>query len=236
VTTFGLIHGAWHGAWCWERLVPELERLGHRAVALDLPCDDPAATVTTYAAVATGQLAGEEDEPVLVAHSLGGLTAALVAARRRVQGIVYLCALIAEPGDSLVDQLRAEPEIFLRGWDRGLGPPDDDRRRAWADFEVARETLFAGCTEEDARWAFDRLRPQAAAPYREACPLDHRPSVPVAYVVCDDDRIVNPDWSLRAARERLEIEPLEMPGGHAPHIARPAELAKTLARLAAEMY
>ena len=44
MTTFALIHGAWHGAWCWERLAAELERRGHRAVAVDLPCDDPAAT------------------------------------------------------------------------------------------------------------------------------------------------------------------------------------------------
>ena len=44
MTTFALVHGAWHGAWCWEPVMAELERRGHRAVAVDLPCDDPAAT------------------------------------------------------------------------------------------------------------------------------------------------------------------------------------------------
>jgi pimeloyl-ACP methyl ester carboxylesterase len=43
MATFGLVHGSWHGAWCWERLVPELEARGHRAVAVDLPAEDPAA-------------------------------------------------------------------------------------------------------------------------------------------------------------------------------------------------
>src|SRR5262245_614415 len=43
MSMFVLVHGAYHGGWCWSRLVPELERLGHRAIAPDLPCDDPAA-------------------------------------------------------------------------------------------------------------------------------------------------------------------------------------------------
>jgi len=43
MATFGLVHGSWHGGWCWERLIPELEARGHRAVAVDLPAEDPAA-------------------------------------------------------------------------------------------------------------------------------------------------------------------------------------------------
>ena len=53
MTTFGLIHGAGHRAWCWERLIPELERRGHRAVAVDPPCDDPAATTMDNASVSS---------------------------------------------------------------------------------------------------------------------------------------------------------------------------------------
>jgi len=49
MATFGLVHGSWHGAWCWERLVPELEARGHRAVAVDLPAEDPAAGLTRHA-------------------------------------------------------------------------------------------------------------------------------------------------------------------------------------------
>src|SRR5215218_4055369 len=74
MTTFGLVHGAWHGAWCWEQLIPELERLGHRAVAMDLPCDDPSATYSSYADVIVDALVDEPDDVVLVAHSMGGLS------------------------------------------------------------------------------------------------------------------------------------------------------------------
>ena len=47
MTTFALVHGAWHGAWCWDRLIPELENRGHSVIAMDLPSDDPAATLMT---------------------------------------------------------------------------------------------------------------------------------------------------------------------------------------------
>src|SRR5205807_1207149 len=71
VKTFGLIHGAWHGAWCWEPLVAELERRGHRAMAVDLPCDDPAATTMDNAKLVADAL-GDADDVVVVGHSLGG--------------------------------------------------------------------------------------------------------------------------------------------------------------------
>ena len=48
MATFGLVHGAWHGAWCWDLLIPELERRGHSAVAMDLPCEDPKASFSDY--------------------------------------------------------------------------------------------------------------------------------------------------------------------------------------------
>ena len=49
MTTFGLVHGAWHGAWCWERLTPLLRQAGHDVVAMDLPVDDNSASFDTYA-------------------------------------------------------------------------------------------------------------------------------------------------------------------------------------------
>src|SRR3954447_8046026 len=113
MTTFALVHGAWHGAWCWGLLVPELESLGHRVVAVDLPCDDPRATFSTYADIVVSALDGEpSDDIVLVGHSLGGLTVPLVAARRPVQHMVFVSALIAVPGRSFLDQTRADRDMM----------------------------------------------------------------------------------------------------------------------------
>jgi pimeloyl-ACP methyl ester carboxylesterase len=228
VSTFALVHGAWHGAWCWERLVPELERRGHRTVTVDLPCDDPAASFPDYADRVVRALEGTDDDVVLVGHSLGGMTIPLVAARRPVRALVYLCALVPIPGTSMLDQLRTEPDTFVPGYEAGLAPAGDSRTRRWADVAVARETMYGDCTEADARWAFERLRPQSTAPYRVPCPLDALPSVPARYVLCAEDRIVDPVRSRRAAGERLGVEPVALPGSHSPYLSRPAALADVL--------
>jgi pimeloyl-ACP methyl ester carboxylesterase len=88
--------------------------------------------------------------------------------------------------------------------------------------------MYGDCTEADARWAFERLRPQETAAYREPSSLAALPDVPSAYVVCAEDRIVAPAWSRRAARERLGVEPIELPGSHSPYLSRPGELAELL--------
>ena len=230
MATFSLVHGAWHGAWCWQALVPELEGRGHRAIAVELPCDDPAATFSDYADVVVAALEGVDDEVVLVAHSLGGHTAPLVAARRPVQRLVYLCARLADPGRSLLDQLGDEPEMLLPRYRDGI-EADEQGRSRFTDFEVAREVFYADCDEGAARAAFERLRPQAQRAHDEPCPLDVHPDVPTEYVVCSADGIVNPEWSRREARERLGVEPAELPGSsHSPFLSRPAELAALLSR------
>jgi pimeloyl-ACP methyl ester carboxylesterase len=88
--------------------------------------------------------------------------------------------------------------------------------------------MFGDCTEADARWAFERLRPQSTGPYRVPCPLDALPSVPSRYVVCADDRIVGPHRSRRVAAERLGVEAVELPGSHSPYLSRPPALADLL--------
>jgi pimeloyl-ACP methyl ester carboxylesterase len=228
VTTFALVHGAWHGAWCWERLGPELERRGHAAVAVDLPADDPAATFADYAGVVAGALDGAGDDVVVVGHSLGGLTIPLVAARRPVRALVYLCALVPIPGASLSEQLRAEPETFVAGYDAGLAIDRDRRTSRWVDFGVARERLYGDCAEADARWAFARLRPQARGANRVPCPLDALPDVPTVAIVGAGDRTVEPAHGRRVARERLGVAAVELTGDHSPFLSRPAELADLL--------
>jgi pimeloyl-ACP methyl ester carboxylesterase len=230
VTAFALVHGAWHGAWCWERLAPELEALGHRVVAVDLPCDDATATFETYADVVVRALEAEgaEAEVVVVGHSLAGLTIPLVATRRPVSRLVYLCALVPIPGRSAAEQLDIEPDTLLPEYQTGISEPDDQGRTHWEDEGVARSVLYADCGEGDASAAFERLRPQAQTPYAEPCPIEAFPSTPRTYVVCGEDRIVNPDRSRRIARERLDADLVELPGSHSPFLSRPGELAAVL--------
>ena len=232
MATFGLVHGAGHGAWCWERLIPILEALGHRAFAMDLPCDDPTAGTARYAEVVDRAIPPANDL-VLVGHSLGGLTVPLVAARRPVWRLVFLCALIPEFGRSLADQVAADRELYDPVLRLHPGRVTDPDGTVWfRDEAAARDVFMHDCTPADVRWAFARLRPQAAAPRREACPLSAWAPGEKAYILCREDRAVSPAWSRRAARARLGLEPIELDGSHSPFISRPAALAAVLDRLA----
>lgn len=78
MTSFVLIPGAGRSAWYWHRVVPLLREAGHEAIAVDLPGDDETAGLPEYVSLVTGAIGGRDDV-VLVARSLGGFTAPLVA-------------------------------------------------------------------------------------------------------------------------------------------------------------
>src|SRR5260370_188552 len=109
MTTFGLVHGAWHSAWCWQYLIAELEARRHRPARMDLPTDDPRAGAERYAAIVLEALDSVDEDVVLVGHSLAGLTIPVAASLRPVQHLVYLCAIIPRPGAAWEDVAAEQP-------------------------------------------------------------------------------------------------------------------------------
>jgi len=226
VTTFVLVHGAWHGAWCWDRLVPELAARGHDAVTMDLPMDDPSATFDTYADIVVDCCAGCEDV-VLVGHSLGGMVLPLVSGRRPVRAQVFLCAVI--------------PNLHGRPWEgtphmgsRNYGNDrDEDGSQVFRSLAAATAVFYADCTPEDAAWAYARLRPyRDRSLWDRAYPLTRWPTVRSAGITCADDIAIYADYQRVALRDRLHVEPVELPGHHSPFLSRPAALADALVGVA----
>jgi len=94
MATFVLVHGAWHGGWCWDRLRPVLAARGHDSITVDLPCEDGSASFEDYAAVTLAAIPSDASDVVLVGHSLGGMTIPIVASRRVVRCVPSCsCAL-----------------------------------------------------------------------------------------------------------------------------------------------
>lgn len=230
MTAFALIHGAWHGGWAFERLVPELRARGHDAVAPDLPCEDQEAGASRYADVVEEALEGVDGDVVVVGHSLGGLTASLVAERRPVRRLVLLCALVPVPGRPLSDRF-SDPDLFLPGPGERTARGEDGLSH-WLSAQDAIDAMYADCDPALAASAAARLRGQAALPSRENSPLTRWPEAPASYILCTEDLMVGPAWSRRVATEELGITPIELPGSHSPMLSRPAVLADVLAELA----
>ena len=225
-----LVHGSFHGAWCWDLLRPELERMGHHVITMDLPISDPGLFAADYARAIEGAL-DVDSVPLLVAHSMAGLIAPLVATHRPVRRLVFLAAFLPSPGLSANDQRMTEHID-------GPVPPKTDE---WTDLgddvwmvgpNTATELFFPDAPAAVARWATQRLRPQSYGILSEKTPLTAWPDVESRSIVCRDDRAINPVWVRASARERLGVDAVEIGGGHSPFLARPAELAHILDSMA----
>ena len=225
MATFVLVHGAWHGAWCWELLVPELERRGHRAVTVDLPTTDPDAGCASYAEVVLEAVDAAGDDVVLVGHSLAGLTIPYVAAIQSVRELVFLCALIPVPGKSSGQLVREEGVVFPNFGAKQIA--QEDGSSSWPD-ETAIDAFFHDCPPPMARAAAERLRAQAWRVSDEITPLREWPDVPCRYILATGDRCIRPEWSRAAARRLLGVDAIEIPGGHSPFLSRPSALAEVL--------
>src|SRR5262245_61958061 len=151
MVTFGLVHGGSLGGWCWEMLLPELAKRGHRAATVDLPLEDQSAGAARFADAVFDAFAGI-DELVLVRHSFAGLITPLVASQRPIERLVFLHALLPRPGQSVADQLAAEPDMFNPEMLKAQGP-------WWEDEELTTRFLLHDCPAEIAHRAFTRLRP-----------------------------------------------------------------------------
>jgi alpha/beta hydrolase family protein len=207
VARFVLVHGAWHGAWCFRHVVEQLEARGHEAAAVELPCETVGLTQRDYAA-----LVGPQTDAIVLGHSLGAQTVALVEARTRV----YLAPILPVANvysESFVDGFGG----FLR---------DERGRSYWPDADACAAGMYPDCTREQSDWAFPQLRRQAPFDAIEA------PFGPGDVVIATlRDRAVDPGWQVRTARAH-GARLIELDAGHSPFITQPDELAAILAALA----
>lgn len=217
--TFVLIPGAGGMAWNWHRVTPLLAAAGHQAVAVDLPGDDESAGLPEYAALVTAAMSGHDDV-VLVAFSLGGFTAPLVATRPEVSGLVLVNAMIPLPGET-------------------AGAWWDNTGAVQARIDAASEAGYSQDFDESLYFLHDvppavladdegRPRPEADAVFGSPCEFSQWPPVPIKVAAGADDRFFPVDFQRRVARERLGLTADVLPGGHLIALAQPAALAEYL--------
>lgn len=236
-TSIVLVHGAWHGAWCWHRVLPLLRAAGAESHAVTLTgLGERAHLMSAHIGLQThvqdvlGLIEAEELQRVLlVGHSYAGMVVTGVADRLQAAApgllaqLVYLDAVLPYPGDA---------------W----STPHDDETKAQR-FESAKASgglFFAppdasvyGLADDDRDWVNRRQTPQPYAVYDE--PLDFDGDavarVPRAFIDCTSPALA----TIAASRERVRREPgwrvIEMASGHDPMVSHPKELAQHLIAL-----
>ena len=222
---FVLVHGAWHGAWCWERVIPELASRGHDALAVDMPVDEPKAAWNEYADAISNVI---DDVPVvLVGHSLAGHVIPIVAERAPVQTTVFLGAGLPI-AESFAALMQEQPEHFRPGLVQKMRFADDGAT-TW-DTEDAIEIFYNDCGRTDAEAAVAQLRKQYMNHIDQPYPLEKFPNAPSTYIVCARDEAITPAWQRRVPAE-LGMDMVEIDASHSPFWSRPADLADILASL-----
>ena len=222
VTRFVLLPGAGGAAWYWHRVVPLLEGAGHEAVAVDLPGSDESAGLAEYAQLA-GRAIGGHPDTVLVAQSLGGFTAAQVAATSPVRTLVFVNAMIPVPGETPGDWWEAtgwEPARLAAARRYGYATEFDP----WVYFlhDVDPEVVEAGEPHQ---------RPEASAVFTSTCAFQTWPDVPIRVVAGADDRFFPVEFQRTVAADRLGIDTDVLPGGHLIALSQPAALADYLLQM-----
>jgi pimeloyl-ACP methyl ester carboxylesterase len=222
--TFVLVPGAGGQAWYWHRLVPELERRGAAAVPVDLPADDETAGLERYVQAVVDAADGAVRPLVVVAQSMGGLTAPLVCARLPVDLLVLVNAMVPRPGETGGDWWS------VTGHEQARRTAAEQAGRSADDEEDA---FFADVPPEVTAAAMARPFAQSATPFGEPWPLPAWPDVPTRVLAGREDRFFPVEFQRRVAAERLGLPVEEVPGGHLVALSRPAELADRLVALLA---
>ena len=219
---FLLVHGSWHGPWCFELLEAELARRGAVAKSVSLPsvgCDtERLGTFGDDARVVTAAAASMPGPVVVVGHSYGGAVVSEATFGPNVKRLVFLGAFMPDTGRGYVSYLPPgplPPYVELRE-DGTFAVPH----------EQATPFFYADCPPDIAAAATMRLCPQSQQVMAETITDAAWRSHPSTYVVLTDDRVLPPDLQRMFAAQAGEIRELE--SSHSPFLSKPAELAELL--------
>ena len=222
-TTFVLIPGAGIDPGVWRWTITELQARGHRGLAPRLPLNNPDAGPSAHADAVVDAVSQVRDPLVVVGQSLGAFAASLVAARVEVAELVLLAPMIPAPGETAGDWWAAvKHEEAIAPLIRRFGPMS-----TWGPTELT-EVFLHDVRAEIAVAAKQFNGIPGPGMFREPWPLSAWPGVPTRVLAPRKDRLFPLALQRRVAHERLGLPVEEMPGGHVPMLARPAELAARL--------
>lgn len=239
MATFVLVHGAWHGGWCWKRVTPLLRVAGHEVYAPTLTglgerahLLSPTIDLDTHIRDVLGVLEYEElASVVLVGHSYAGAVIAGVADRApaRLAHLAYLDAFVPQAGEALFDlhpvpmreAMRARSDAEGGGW-LLLPPP------------ATAPALFGITDPADLAWVRGKLGPQPRTPHEQPLQLSGAggAAIPRTFIYCADKAPGDPFAAMVERARQSGWGYAELATGHDAMVTRPAELAALLATLA----
>ncbi len=181
MATFAFIHGGGDSGWSWHLVEEELRSRGHSTVAPDLPIEDDSAGLEEYTNTVV-QAIGDATDVVVVAHSIGGFIAPLVAERVSARAIVLVTAVMLAPGET------GEEWFVNTGWQEASQKQAEEDGGLTGN-EDPFVLWFNGVTRPLAEEAMRRERRNADTAGKQPNPLAAWPDIPTHFVLCTEDHL-----------------------------------------------
>jgi pimeloyl-ACP methyl ester carboxylesterase len=217
--TVVLVHGAWHGAWCWDKVVTGLAARQVPTIAVELPFDG----LEADAAEARNAIGRAGPGAVVVGHSYGGAVISQAASGlSNVGHLVYLCAFMTAEDDDVAGMMAKYPSPLVRHMRVVDG-------RTVVDPAGAVDAFYGDCSKADVDNALARLRsiPGVTLAGKQRPAWRDAPST---YVVCTEDRAIMPGAQRQMATHATHV--VEWQTSHSPFVSRPQLVVDLLERLA----
>lgn len=233
-----MIHGSWHGGWCFDRLRGPIEAAGHAMIAPDLPGMGgdaralAAATLDAWADFAVDEARKLAGPVILCGHSRGGIVVSQAAERdpSAFAALIYIAAILAPDGRSLIDMLgeagEAAFESGLTEIENGLGVALSPASAIPACYNL--------CSPEDQRASAARLVAEPVRPLGTPVQItaERFGTVPRHYIECTQDRTIPLDLQ-RAMQAELPCQTVTtLESDHSPFICMPDQLAAAMIKIA----
>ena len=237
MTHYLLIHGSWHGGWCWHKIAPRLRAEGHSVAVPDLA--GRARDRRSKLRISLGHMAAQiarslpkDRKTIVVVHSRYGVLASALAqlAPDRIERTIYLAAYMLPTGARAADYFRADRGSLLR-------PYVSVNKLALCDSlspEIYREGLYHDCSADDVALAHSLLCPEPVRPAMAKLRLsdDRYGRVPRAYIRLSEDRAVTPALQDRCLNETSVERVEELRASHSAYFSMPDQLVQAIQTLA----
>ena len=215
--TLVLVHGAWHGSWCWEPLADALGDVPVQTINLPSAGNNPAALGDLHADAAAlrSALSNIGGPTVVLGHSYGGaVITEAVTADSGVVHLIYLCAFLLDEGESLAGAVGGTP------------PPWWDVRGDHVLVHTPAEVFYNDVSPELSARSVPRVSAHSLAAFEQPLTNAGWKAVPSTYVICEQDHAIPPFAQEAMAQRAGEV--IRMNTGHSPFLSQPQALASLL--------
>lgn len=231
---FILVHGAYHGAWCWQPLVERLQAAGHKTIAPDLPGHGHVdewigdQDMTQYTEAIVKALDAAPSPVTLVGHSMSGAVVAAAAEKRpeAIDHLVFLAAYIPADGECVADVVKTDPASHVQASRIDVGGIPAVSLKSGS----LNDAFYNDASAEQLAWIEDRIQLQSAAPFRAPIQIspDNFGRVKKTAIVCLNDRAISPPHQRWMAERAGCRAILDMNSGHSPFVTAPDQLCEIL--------